>query len=705
MSLFAQATALANLYAAWDKVRRNDGSAGVDGVDIEDFAFALNTNLTRLQKDLQAKKYAPKPLLQVLIAKEDGSERPLAIPTVRDRVAMTAVSLVLVPLFERHFDNASYGYRPGRSAEHATLRVQQLYDQGYKWVVDADIEDFFNQVDHSILFNRLREWVHDDALVRLITLWVRAKIRSGEKFITPTKGLPQGSPISPLLANMYLDAFDDRLAAKGMRFVRYADDFLLLCKDEPSAKQAFMDAGILLADLQLRLKYRKSRVTSFAAGFEYLGALFQGALVIPPRARNDPASKKTLPSEDVALSDDFMPVRPVRSSGRMPEPGRIGHPGYPETSSPWHEGREDDDDVGAGSEASDPVYAEADISDSYHPFMRTLYVQQQGSLLTKDGSRFVVTYRGEPLASIPVVKVAQIMVFGNAHLTTPVLKHCLLTGTPVTFLSRRGNYYGRLDNPLLVSPSLQAAQFATYHDERRRLALAKSLLRAKISNSRALLMRQRRIKRLKQPLLSETIDALLDYHNRLQHAKDIAQALGFEGAAAKAYFRVMGEIINPAFTFTGRHKRPPTDPVNSLLSFGYSLLYYNMLALVHACGLHPYVGSLHAINDQHASLVSDMIEPFRAPIIDGLVFYLVNKRILKPKDFYFPEDAEGACLLTNSARKTFIQHFEARLARKTRHPPTGYHVDWRRNMHYYVESYAQYVRGDRDFYEAFYHHQ
>jgi CRISPR-associated protein Cas1 len=485
------------------------------------------------------------------------------------------------------------------------------------------------------------------------------------------------------------------------------------------------DAGILLADLQLRLKYRKSRVTSFAAGFEYLGALFQGALVIPPHARSDPKDRptdtKNLPSEDVALSDDFMPVRPVRHRLDMPDVSPVttkttnSHQpdGYqPDRHQPdghllpWQPDTTDGELThDAAYDPADPVYGEADISDSYHPFMRTLYVQQQGSLVTKDGSRFVVTYRSEPIASIPVVKVAQIMVFGNAHLTTPVLKHCLLTGTPVTFLSRRGNYYGRLDNPLLISPSLQGAQFATYHDKRRRLMLAKTLLRAKISNSRALLMRQRRSKRLKMPLLYDTIDALQDYHNKLQDAKTIEQAFGYEGSAAKAYFRVLGDIIDPAFAFTGRHKRPPTDPVNSLLSFGYSLLYYNMLALVHACGLHPYVGSLHALNDQHASLVSDLIEPFRAPIIDGLVLYLINKRILKPKDFYYPEDAEGACLLTNSARKTFIQYFEARLARKTTHPPTGYHIDWRRNMHYYAESYAQYLQGKRDFYEAFYHHQ
>jgi retron-type reverse transcriptase len=122
--------------------------------------------------------------------------------------------------------------------------VQQLYDQGYRWVVDADIEDFFNQVDHPILFDKLRQWVDDDALVRLITLWVQAKVRYKDALTTLNEGLPQGSPLSPVLANMYLDAFDDRLRAKGMRFVRYADDFLLLCKDEPSAQQAFMDAGL-----------------------------------------------------------------------------------------------------------------------------------------------------------------------------------------------------------------------------------------------------------------------------------------------------------------------------------------------------------------------------------------------------------------------------------------------------------------------------
>jgi group II intron reverse transcriptase/maturase len=160
----------------------------------------------------------------VTIAKPHGGLRALAIPTVRDRVAQTAVAQILTPILETEFEDVSFGYRRGRSVEQALFKVRQYRDDGYQWVVDADLDAFFDNVDWSLLLARLQQSVADPDMLQLIDLWLRADIREGVRMITPTKGISQGGPVSPVLANLYLDRFDKEMMRRGYKLVRFADD-------------------------------------------------------------------------------------------------------------------------------------------------------------------------------------------------------------------------------------------------------------------------------------------------------------------------------------------------------------------------------------------------------------------------------------------------------------------------------------------------
>lgn len=277
-SLFARVLERRVLWRAWRRVRSNRGGAGSDRVTISRFETELRDEFVRLRASLLDDSYRPRGLRVVRIPKRNGGTRRLAIPAVRDRVVQTAVASVLAPLWEHELSPASFAYRPGRSVGAALRRVARLRRAGQEVVVVADIDDFFDDIDHARLLRFVAAHVPDERIVRLISRWL-AVIPGGV-------GVPQGSPISPLLSNIYLDLFDDHLLRAGLGLVRYADDMFICCRDRPEAERALRRAGELLADLGLGFN-PENRITTFDDGFDFLGRTFKGGLLLPgPAARS-----------------------------------------------------------------------------------------------------------------------------------------------------------------------------------------------------------------------------------------------------------------------------------------------------------------------------------------------------------------------------------------------------------------------------------
>jgi len=222
--LLGQALASANLVRAWKRVRANRGSAGVDGRSIEQTAEYLRTDWPRLRASLLDGSYWPEPVRRVRIPKPGGGERELGIPTVVDRLIQQALLQVLQPLIDPTFSDHSHGFRPGRSAHGAVRQAQRHVQDGYRVVVDVDLERFFDRVNHDILMERLARKVHDKAVLRLVRRYLEAGVMDGGVTSQRHEGTPQGGPLSPLLANVLLDEVDRELERRGHRFVRYADD-------------------------------------------------------------------------------------------------------------------------------------------------------------------------------------------------------------------------------------------------------------------------------------------------------------------------------------------------------------------------------------------------------------------------------------------------------------------------------------------------
>jgi len=289
-----------NLQASYGKVAANGGAPGVDHVTVEAFADQWEANLATLTAALRGGTYRPQAIRRVYIPKPGSHEqRPLGIPTVRDRVVQGAVRHVLEPIFEKEFAAHSYGFRPGRGCKDALRRVAELLQQGYVYVVDADLKSYFDTIPHARLLGRLRERIADGRILALIETFLTAGIFDGLEEWEPEAGTPQGAVLSPLLSNIYLNPLDHLLAKQGFEMVRYADDFVILCRSRAEAEQALTQVRQWCEAEGLLLHPTKTKIVEVRTeGFDFLGYRFQttrrGDLRHWPRPKSLAKLKETL---------------------------------------------------------------------------------------------------------------------------------------------------------------------------------------------------------------------------------------------------------------------------------------------------------------------------------------------------------------------------------------------------------------------------
>lgn len=272
-SLIDKVYALENLRQAFKHVRSNNGAPGIDGETVEDFDMLLEEKLATMHDELKTGKYKPNPVKRVEIEKEDGGKRPLGIPTVKDRVVQQALRQIIEPIFEPNFHPSSYGYRPNRSCQKAVAKAEQFLRR-YKFshVVDMDLSKCFDTLDHERIIQGVNRKISDGKVLDLIRKFLTAGVMQDGALIESERGSPQGGVISPLLANIYLDEFDQKMKALNIRIVRYADDILVFATSERQAKK-FQEiaTSILEKELALQVNTTKTHVTSLKQGVSYLG--------------------------------------------------------------------------------------------------------------------------------------------------------------------------------------------------------------------------------------------------------------------------------------------------------------------------------------------------------------------------------------------------------------------------------------------------
>lgn len=281
-----------NLWAAWSQSARNKGAAGVDAITIEQYEREAESNVNHLSEQLKLGTYQPKPIRRTYIPKADGTQRPLGIPTVQDRIVQGAIRQVIEPIFEKQFAPQSYGFRPGRSCRDALRRVTQLLAEGHHYVVDADLKSYFDTIPHQRLMEQVAKRVADGRVLKLIGSFLDAKVMDAAEQWTPQAGAPQGAVLSPLLSNIYLDPLDQQMAKAGYQMVRYADDFVILCRTKEQARSALRAVAAWTAQAGLTLHPTKTRIVDSRVGaFEFLGYRFE-------RGRRYPRDKSLVKLRD-----------------------------------------------------------------------------------------------------------------------------------------------------------------------------------------------------------------------------------------------------------------------------------------------------------------------------------------------------------------------------------------------------------------------
>jgi len=290
-SLIDKVTRESSLKAAWKQVEERKGGGGVDGMSIEVFSMRLDKRIARLSEQLREGTYEPQAVKRVWIPKADGKKRPLGVPTIIDRVVQTSIRNAIEPIFEQMFADCSYGFRPGRGCKDALREVAAELKQGRTWVVDVDIEQYFDSINQKRLMSDVATKIADGSLLDLIESYLEQDVMDGLKRWQPEKGTPQGAVISPLLANLYLHPVDVEMTREGFRMVRYADDMVILCETREEAERAHARLHELLTARELRLHPIKTKIvdSTIRPGFDFLGYRFFGRSRYPR-----PGSEKKL---------------------------------------------------------------------------------------------------------------------------------------------------------------------------------------------------------------------------------------------------------------------------------------------------------------------------------------------------------------------------------------------------------------------------
>lgn len=326
--------------------------------------------------------------------------------------------------------------------------------------------------------------------------------------------------------------------------------------------------------------------------------------------------------------------------------------------------------------------------------MSTIYLDEQGSEVKKKGELLIIEKDDKTIAEIPLAQLDRMVIIGNIQITTPALALLLDNEIPVSFVTTYGNYRGKLEPPTHKNIKLRLKQYERYNDKTFRLNHSKEIIKGKLKNGKIFLQKHwRNNPEIDINLEIREIEASL---KRLDSAESLEDIRGFEGAAAKGYFSAFGRLVKKEFKFEKRTKRPPKDPVNALLSLGYTLLFNEILSSVEAIGFDPYLGFLHEVEYGRPSLAVDMVEEFRY-LIDGHTLTLINKEILKRENFI--EQDNGGFYLNEKGREEFYRQYEKRITTEVQYQ--GMSLNYRRIFYYQAEKLARVVNGEEERYLAY----
>ncbi len=574
----------------------------------EKFPFNKDQYAEELCRQIAGNTYVPLPNTAFLIKKRSKADRLVEQLNFRDLIVQQYALRTISQAFERMFEDVSIGFRKGISREKSIEMVKSAIAEGYQYVIESDIEDFFPSVDLKRLTELIDFYIpqKDICLKNIIQKSIRNGYVLNGKHYERTKGLAQGSPLSPILANLYLDSFDEQIKRWDVRMIRYVDDFIILTKSKEEAENILSRTEAYLSELGLKLKKEKTAIRHIKDGFQFLGMKFARSEVV---------------------------VEPEEEFKRLKKP---------------------------------------------------LYITEPYLFLSLNGDAIDIKKDGRIIETIPLRRISEIMVMDKTVFSTALIGRCTEYNIPFTIALNTGYYITTVkpDSKKYYEVSSNHARKYSSLSETEILSIAKEFAAGKINNYISL-FRQRYAKDTN--LFTSELERVSQH---IYQAGDIHAVRGYEGAAAKKiYQRLNSYIDDEAFHIKKRDRFQP-DRINSMLNFGYYLLFSRINATVRAIGLNPYLGFLHAPEDNYESLVCDIEELFR-PRIDRFIIRLINLKAITKEDFV---ETEKRLSLKRDAVRTFLNQFEAEMDRKNKGKNT---LSFKENIYVQAMVVKNYVLEDK----------
>lgn len=713
-SQFSKLCQEATLYKAWNYVKSKGSAGGIDGVTIEEFNKEKIHQIKQIQEELRNGTWKPQPYLQIAIPKrKDPSEkRILGMAVVKDKIIQQAIRQIIEPRFERIFLSNSYAYRPGKGALK-TIRyiIKQCGNRDYQFALRLDIDNFFDEIDHDILRKRLTAIGIEDEIIRLIMLSVKmGRVETSGIWTEPTKGIPQGAVLSPLLANLYLHSFDQFATSKELPYARYGDDSFMLCKTQEQAIEIQEKAQRHLST-KLKLSLNAPAISSIVEGFDFLGVTIKEQKVfitdekkaeLEKRILNlylcpeglIPRSLKTwdgmknyyaklLPQKDLEFFDETLKRRIIyvientdifkTKAALLSSINNI-----PFLSKLYQKQNKQHADELIGIFLNNKCKNKQLLDEKTNKLIiqerkkeyRKLETASSGLLVDKPGTFIglstrgvTVSYKGKVITRHNKDNLSQIIITGKGvSISSNLAIYCLSNRIPIDFFDHTGTHLGSFLTAKSIQNSLWARQ-STFDDTLRK-KLSLKIIVGKIKNQHNLLKYFHKYHKNHYPRLQDKMESMEECVNAFKkwkkqtkagYADYMQELIGHEAQIAIHYWDYIRELVSDdEVRFEHREHQGATDIVNSMLNYGYAILYTRVWQALLAAHLNPFGSLIHARQEGKPTLVYDMVEIFRSQVVDRIVISIIQTG----------QDVEVKNgLLTDETRKLLVKSIMERLAR------------------------------------------
>lgn len=675
------------LHDSWRRVRESAGAPGLDGIAVNKFAENLDEHLDDLRNEIARDSYWPGPLRRISIPKACGGYRTLAIPSVRDRVVQTAAAIWLDQRFDHSFSTSSFAYRNHMGARRAADALAKIVSPR-SWAVIADIQKFFDNVEHDLIGQDLKAGGVDGGDIALILRWLAAQtVGMGGRFVS-VKGLPQGAPLSPVLSNIFLTPFDRAIEQAGLSFVRYADDFVIVANDQGHAAEGLAITESVLTHRKLHLKPGKTDTAPLSKTISFLSFDFDGITRRVSKAKIDEFTvhvtttlsqatpdmlsemRRNLynvvtgwfnyfggasPEADaqLAMLDELLHDQLKRNATRLgltkpaieilvdsvrPRPTVETLPaGYPEQSpiKPIELAEVDSPDSRGMFSKRYQINSQA-IAAAQAPSLSArghLYIPTHGSYVTRYGGVIAVKRKKAVIMEVPIAQLSAVTIEANGvSMSTEAIGALARSRIPVAICNPIGLPLARVVPARAWHTARVMEQQLVTRTGERGVAIAREMITAKILNQRAMLLcwskyRRRSMEhRLALRSAAAVIESYTKQFQTLPADTNEARTAIFltEARAAAHYWRAV-RLVLPSTGFEHRRPRGKLDIVNAALNYSYWFLRNAVWAAIESTSLTPFIGFLHAGRRHSAALVYDLMEEFRQPIVDRTVFAMFGR--------------------------------------------------------------------------------